>query len=154
MKLGWRRKPLETPEPTFEPGAWADLAWDARQDISYDGILRCYEEAKDLLGGYPIDLVSVHDPDEYLAAFPSRRKDVLGAYRALFELKAAGEVKGVGIGSKDWTVIRDLARDVPFDWAMFACAPPAAGCCPKNAWARWRRRSTGFRAIPRLGMPP
>ncbi|MGN0877426.1 MAG: aldo/keto reductase [Kiritimatiellia bacterium] len=123
VKLGWRRKPLETPEPTFEPGAWADLAWDARQDISYDGILRCYEEAKDLLGGYPIDLVSVHDPDEYLAAFPSRREDVLGAYRALFELKAAGEVKGVGIGSKDWTVIRDLAGDVPFDWAMFACAP-------------------------------
>ena len=39
------------------------------------------------------------------------------------ELKAKGEVKGVGIGSKDWTVIRDLAREVPFDWVMFACAP-------------------------------
>ena len=32
-------------------------------------------------------------------------------------------VKGVGVGSKDWTVIRDLAADVPFDWTMFACAP-------------------------------
>lgn len=122
VKLGWRRKPLTTPEPTFEPGAWADLAWDAQQDISYDGILRCYEEAKELLGGYPIDLVSVHDPDEYLAA-NGKRADIVGAYRALFELKAKGEVKGVGIGSKDWTVIRDLAREVPFDWAMFACAP-------------------------------
>lgn len=122
VKLGWRRKPLTTPEPTFEPGAWADLAWDAQQDISYDGILRCYEEAKELLGGYPIDLVSVHDPDEYLAA-NGKRADILGAYRTLFELKAKGEVKGVGIGSKDWTVIQDLAREVPFDWAMFACAP-------------------------------
>ena len=66
VKLGWRRKPLMTSEPTFEPGAWAGLEWDAQQDISYDGILRCYEEAKELLNGYPIDLVSVHDPDEYL----------------------------------------------------------------------------------------
>ena len=132
VKLGWRRKPLVTPEPTFEPGAWAGLAWDAQQDISYDGILRCYEEAKALLGGYRIDLVSVHDPDEYLGSeelrvkseeFGVRRDDILGAYRALFELKAKGEVKGVGVGSKDWTVIRDLYADVKFDWTMFACAP-------------------------------
>ena len=132
VKLGWRRKPLVTPEPTFEPGAWAGLEWDAMQDISYDGILRCYEEAKELLGGYRIDLVSVHDPDEYLGneelrvkneEWRNRRSDILGAYKALFELKAKGEVKGVGVGSKDWTIIRDLYRDVKFDWAMFACAP-------------------------------
>ena len=152
VKLVWRRKPLVTPEPTFEPGAWAELTWDAQQDISYDGILRCYEEAKDLLGGYRIDLVSVHDPDEYLGSeecggrdgtvegfaitsrtedeefgagkeWRRRRDDILGAYRALFELKAKGEVKGVGVGSKDWTVIRDLYADVKFDWTMFACAP-------------------------------
>ena len=88
---------------------------------------RRFGEAKELLGGYPIDLVSVHDPDEYLAGVgrpvSGRRTDILGAYRALFELKAKGVVKGVGIGSKDWTVIRDLAADVPFDWTMFACAP-------------------------------
>ena len=130
VKLGWRRKPLVTPEPTFEPGAWAGLEWDAMQDISYDGILRCYEEAKELLGGYRIDLVSVHDPDEYLEKREQGpgnreqgRRDILGAYRALFELKAKGEVKGVGVGSKDWTVIRDLYADVKFDWTMFACAP-------------------------------
>ena len=126
VKLGWRRKPLATPEPTFEPGAWAGLEWDAEQDISYDGILRCYEEAKELLGGYPVDLVSVHDPDEYMAGGGSRearRADIIGAYEALFELKDKGCVKGVGVGSKDWTVIRDLYDDVKLDWAMFACAP-------------------------------
>ncbi|MGN0832578.1 MAG: aldo/keto reductase [Kiritimatiellia bacterium] len=127
VKLGWRRQPLTTPEPTFEPGAWAGLEWDARQDISAAGILRCYEEARELLG-YPIDYVSVHDPDEYLQSAAdglraSRRADVLGAYAALFALKARGEVKGVGIGAKDWTAIRDLYRDVKFDWVMFACAP-------------------------------
>lgn len=121
VKLAWRRKPLTTPEPTFEPGVWKGLAWDAQQDISAEGILRCYEEAKELLG-YPIDYVSVHDPDEYLAG-GGACEDVLGAYESLFALKAKGEVKGVGIGAKDWTVIRDLYDDVKFDWVMFACAP-------------------------------
>ena len=122
VKLGWRRKPLATPEPTFEPGVWAGLEYDAEQDISYRGIMRCYEEASELLGGRPIDLVSVHDPDEFLAGGGSV-EDILGAYKALFELKQAGRARGVGIGAKDWRVIRGLYRDIKFDWVMFACAP-------------------------------
>ena len=122
VKLGWRRKPLVTPEPTFEPGVWAGLEYDAEQDISYHGIMRCYEEASELLGGRPIDLVSVHDPDEFLAGGGSV-EDILGAYKALFELKQAGRARGVGIGAKDWRVIRGLYRDIKFDWVMFACAP-------------------------------
>lgn len=123
VKLGWRRKPLTTPEPTFELGTWAGLEWDAVQDISYDGILRCYSEAKELLGGYSIDLVSVHDPDEYLAG-GGALDDILGAYKALFELKERGEARGVGIGAKDWRVIKRLWElGVRFDWTMFACAP-------------------------------
>ena len=125
VKLGWRRSRRLDPgeEPTFEPGAWAGLEYDAVQDISYDGIMRCHAEAKDLLGGFAINLVSVHDPDEYLAA-GNAKEDVIGAYRALFELKARGEAESVGIGSKDWRVIEMLWRDgVKFDWAMFACQP-------------------------------
>ena len=125
VKLGWRRSRRLNPgeEPTFEPGAWKGIEYDAMQDISHDGILRCYEEAKELLGGFAIDLVSVHDPDEYLAA-KDAKTDVLGAYKALFELKARGEVEAVGIGSKDWRAIEMLWREgVRFDWAMFACQP-------------------------------
>ena len=125
VKLGWRRSRRLNPgeEPTFEPGAWKGIEYDAMQDISHDGILRCYEEAKELLGVYPINLVSVHDPDEYLAA-KDAKTDILGAYKALFELKARGEVEAVGIGSKDWRAIEMLWREgVRFDWAMFACQP-------------------------------
>ena len=122
VKLGWRRAPLKTAEPTFEPGAWAGLEYDAVQDISYEGIIRCYEEAKSLLDGFPIDYVSVHDPDEYLAN-GGEREDVIGAYKALFELKAKGEVKAVGVGAKDWRIIQDLYEEVKFDWTMFACRP-------------------------------
>ena len=36
VKLGWRRSRRLAPgeEPTFEPGAWKGLEWDALQDIS------------------------------------------------------------------------------------------------------------------------
>jgi D-threo-aldose 1-dehydrogenase len=93
-KLGWTKAPLTTPEPTFEPGGWFGLEHDAVQDISYDGILRCWEQGVELLGGdYTTQLVSVHDPDEYLdtATSDDDRKrhfdDVLGAYTALNGLR-------------------------------------------------------------------
>ncbi len=128
-KLGWFRVPLRGPEPTFERGVWAGIRHDAESRISYQGILDCHEQGCELLGGTRApQLVSVHDPDEYLAAASSpadrdrRFADVLGACRALFELKSAGAVKAVGIGSKDWRVIREIAGHVDLDWVMFACS--------------------------------
>jgi len=126
-KLGWYRIPLTTDEPTFEPGAWVNLKYDAVQKISYSGILECWEQGCQLLGGYyKPQVVTVHDPDEYLLAAtdPSDRakrfNDILEAYKALFELKEAGEVKTVGIGAKDWLIIKELYDYVKFDWVMFA----------------------------------
>ncbi|MGD9633768.1 MAG: aldo/keto reductase [Pirellulales bacterium] len=125
-KLGWKRAPLTTPEPTFEPGVWQDIEHDAVQRISYDGILECYDESCQLLGSpYRPQLVSVHDPDEYLAAASpadraQRFDDIVAAYRALAELKHSGQVVGVGVGAKDWRVIEEIAAAVPLDWVMLA----------------------------------
>lgn len=126
-KLGWYRVPLTTAEPTFEPGAWVNLKNDAVQKISYAGILECWQQGCELLGGYyQPQVVSVHDPDEYLFAATSetdrqkRFNDILEAYKALFELKEKGEVKAVGIGAKDWLTIKELYEHVKFDWVMFA----------------------------------
>ncbi len=126
-KLGWLRVPLAGPEPTFEPGAWVGLEYDAKQQFGYEEILECYEQGNQLLGGtYKTNLVSVHDPDEYLAEAENqadrelRKQKILESYRALFDLKERGEVLAVGIGSKDWKVIRELYDSVPFDWVMFA----------------------------------
>jgi len=127
-KLSWKRVPLVTPEPTFEPGAWVNLKNDAVQAISYEGILACYEQGNELLGKYASKIVSVHDPDEYLAGakdeaeLQKRREDVLGAYKALAELKAAGKVQSVGVGAKDISVIDFISDHVQLDWAMFACS--------------------------------
>lgn len=126
-KLGWYRVPLTSEEPTFEPGAWAGLEHDCTQKFGYRGILDCFEQGEKLLGPvFHAKVVSVHDPDEYLqgASGPEEREyrleKVLDSYRALFDLKEQGRVSAVGIGSKDWTVIRELYRYVRFDWVMFA----------------------------------
>jgi D-threo-aldose 1-dehydrogenase len=44
------------------------------------------------------------------------------AYRALHDLKRAGQVQAVGVGAKDWRVIRALADAVELDWVMLACS--------------------------------
>jgi D-threo-aldose 1-dehydrogenase len=125
-KLGWLRTELTTSEPTFEPGVWKDLKHDAVQAISYDGIMKCFEQGNELLGGYTPQLVSVHDPDEYLARATDALheeqlyQDILSGYRALADLKHAGRVALIGVGSKDWKVIQRLSKDVSFDWVMFA----------------------------------
>lgn len=126
-KLGWKRVPLTAPEPTFDQGLWIDCHHDVVARISYDGILECYEQGDELLGDYDAQLLSVHDPDEYIAAATScddaqhRYLNVLDAYRALAELRDAGKVRGIGVGSKDWRIIRRLFDDqVRFDWVMFA----------------------------------
>ena len=126
-KLGWLRTPLRTPEPTFEPGVWANLQNDAEQHISYRGILECWEQGCELLGPqYRPQLVSVHDPDEFLAAAASpderraRFEQVLEAYRALAELKARGEATAIGVGAKDWRVILEIEKFVELDWVMIA----------------------------------
>jgi D-threo-aldose 1-dehydrogenase len=125
-KLGWLRTELKTAEPTFEPGVWRNLKYDAVQRISYEGILECYEQGDELLGDYRAELVSVHDPDEYLAAAKDeleraqRYLDILEAYRALKELKQDGKVNGIGVGSKDWQIVKKIAHNVKLDWVMIA----------------------------------
>jgi len=125
-KLAWVRTELKTAEPTFEPGVWKGLKHDAVQKISYNGMMECFEQGNELLNGYIPQMVSVHDPDEYIATAKSDEekqllyKDVLEAYRALFDLKKQGKVKAVGVGAKDWKMVKRIATDVPLDWVMIA----------------------------------
>ncbi|MDA8746184.1 hypothetical protein N9N28_16280 [Rubripirellula amarantea] len=109
--------PLSTEEPTFEKGAWFGLEHDAEQQISYEGILECYEQGNALLGDFRAEWVSVQDPDEYLAAATDeadaqrRYRDILGAHKALVEVRKKGQVTGVGVGSKDCRIIKGLIED-------------------------------------------
>ncbi|MBN2215054.1 MAG: aldo/keto reductase [Bacteroidales bacterium] len=126
-KVGWQRVPLKSKEPAFEPGVWKNIKNDARQMISYDGILACWEQGNRLLGSmYKPVLVSVHDPDEYIGQASDRSEhkeritDILDAYQALSDLKASGEIRGIGIGAKNWQTIEMLEGEIELDWVMFA----------------------------------
>jgi len=126
-KLGWLRTPLSGPEPQFEKGVWFNIQNDARQNIGYEGILECWEQGNDLLGGtYKPGMVSVHDPDEYLAPARNNKEhdklfqDIVEAYKALSDLKSDGKVKAVGVGAKNWLTIELIAGKVDLDWVMFA----------------------------------
>lgn len=125
-KLAWVRTELKTEEPTFEPGVWKNLKHDAVQKISYDGIIECFEQGNELLGGYTPQMVSVHDPDEYIATARDYQHsqelygDILDAYEALYDLKRQGKVQAIGVGAKDWKVVKRIAGDVELDWVMIA----------------------------------
>ncbi|HJX71467.1 MAG TPA: aldo/keto reductase, partial [Bacteroidales bacterium] len=60
----------------------------------------------------------------------NRYRNILDAYRALADLKACGEIKGIGIGAKNWQTIKMLEDEIELDWVMFAnsmtifCHPP------------------------------
>lgn len=125
-KLAWIRTELKTEEPTFEPGVWKNLKHDAIQKISYEGIIECFEQGNELLGDYIPKMLSVHDPDEYLATAKDEEheqklyKDILDAYRALYDLKQQGKAQAIGVGAKDWRVVKRIAGDVALDWVMIA----------------------------------
>ena len=124
--LGWVRTELKTKEPTFEPGVWKNLKHDAVQKISYDGIMECFEQGNELLDGYIPQMVSVHDPDEYVATAKDYHHseklydDILDAYEALYDLKKDGKVQSIGVGAKNWKIIKRIAKDVALDWIMIA----------------------------------
>ncbi len=125
-KLGWYRIPLRGDEPLFEPGIWKNLSHDAEQRMGARGIRQCFEQGCELLNGFVPTMVSVHDPDEYLAASKDaidrgrRKEEIQDSYAELFRMKRSGLVSSVGIGSKDWRVVRELADGISFDWVMLA----------------------------------
>lgn len=125
-KLAWVRTELKTEEPTFEPGVWKNLKHDAVQKISYEGIMECFEQGNELLNGYIPQMVSVHDPDEYLATAKDEQHaeelyhDILNAYKALYDLKQKGKVQAIGVGAKEWRIVKRIAGDVELDWVMIA----------------------------------
>lgn len=69
----------------------------ARHDVRW-----CFDNSRALLG--PIDIVFVHDPasDEHMDAIVADG----GAFGALEELKAAGEIRGLGLGVRNHRFLR------------------------------------------------
>lgn len=94
-------------------------------DYSYDGVMRSYEDSLQRLGIDKVDILFLHDigpmthtdPTEEARHFEAAMS---GGYRALDELRASGDVQGIGIGVNEIEVsLRTLDHG---DWDYFLLA--------------------------------
>jgi D-threo-aldose 1-dehydrogenase len=88
----------------YDLGAWpGGLRFEVQFDYSYDGIRRAHEDSLQRLGLPRVDLAIVHDLDLQYHAPEARWNALLGqlvtgGWRALSDLRAAGVIRGIGIG--------------------------------------------------------
>ncbi len=77
-------------------------------DYSYDGVMRSYEDSQKRIGVDRFDLLLVHDIDSLNHGSREEAEkhthDLmnLGGWKALEELRAAGDVKSIGVGVNEW----------------------------------------------------
>jgi D-threo-aldose 1-dehydrogenase len=83
-------------------------------DFSYDGVMRSFEESLERLGLDRVDIVHVHDPDNYYD------EAIKGAYRALDRLRADGVIGAVSAGMNQAEMLTRFAREADFDCFLLA----------------------------------
>ena len=119
-----RKLPPEPPKNPLDPGWWNGLPFREVFDYSYDGVMRSFDDSQQRLGLSKIDIIYVHDigrvthadlHDHHWGALTRG-----GGFRALQELKAAGDIKGFGLGVNEWEVIRDALEETDLDVSMLA----------------------------------
>jgi D-threo-aldose 1-dehydrogenase len=95
-------------------------------DYSYDGVMRSHAASLERLGVKHIDILLVHDVDVFThgsqAASDARVRELFdrGGYRALEELRSAGQVKAIGAGVNEWQVCERLLGLGDFDCFLLA----------------------------------
>ena len=83
-------------------------------DFSRDGVLRSFEESLQRLNIDRIDMLSIHDPDDY------HEQAVREAFPALAELRSQGVIKAIGAGMINWEPLAQFAREADFDYFLLA----------------------------------
>jgi D-threo-aldose 1-dehydrogenase len=83
-------------------------------DFTYDGAMRSFEASLERLGVDRVDVVYIHDPDDFYA------QAVDGAYRALDKLRADGTITAIGAGMNQSAMLARFARDTDVDCFLLA----------------------------------
>ncbi|MBK8034466.1 MAG: aldo/keto reductase [Chloroflexi bacterium] len=87
---------------------------ESMRDYTRDGVRRSLDSSLKRLGVDAVDLLYVHDPDDYT-------QQVLDVtFPALAELRAQGVIKAIGAGMNQWRVPMEFARHADFDCFMIA----------------------------------
>ncbi|MXU64371.1 aldo/keto reductase [Oceanomicrobium pacificus] len=109
------------------PGGFVDVPQKRIQfDYSYDGVMRSFEDSQMRMGGAKPDILLVHDVDVFShgsqEASDARVRELFdaGGYRALDELRSAGEIAAIGAGVNEWQVCERLLGLADFDGFLLA----------------------------------
>lgn len=98
------------------------LPFFLRFDYSYDGIMRCFEDALQRLGTHKIDILYVHDLDPIIHTPDVFEKHfevfTNSGYRALDQLRQSGAVTAIGLGVKSWQVCERALEHGNFECFM------------------------------------
>lgn len=92
-------------------------------DYSYDGVMRSFDASLQRLQRTGIDLLLAHDlgPLTHGADHPQRFREFMdGGYRAMCELKAAGQVRAIGLGANEWQICEAALKHGDFDGFLLA----------------------------------
>ncbi len=119
---------LEDCEPDqVTPEAFVDVPQKRiRFDYTYDGVMRSYEDSRSRLGIKNADILLVHDVDVFSQGSQEKSDTKVrelfdgGGYRALVELKDAGDILAIGAGVNEWQVCEKLLSLGDFDGFLLA----------------------------------
>ena len=115
---------LLKPGKVADPGAWADaLPFQVVYDYSYDGVMRSFEDSFQRLGRDTIEILYLHDigdPD-HGTDDPELFKEAMdGGYCAMDELRRAGDVKAIGLGTNFSDVLSRALDHGDWDVSLLA----------------------------------
>jgi D-threo-aldose 1-dehydrogenase len=84
------------------------------RDYSADGVKRSLESSLERLGTDRVEIVYIHDPDDYWDVAFSE------AYPALESLRSQGVVGAIGVGMNQWEMPERFVRETDIDVVMLA----------------------------------
>jgi D-threo-aldose 1-dehydrogenase len=92
-------------------------------DYSYDAVMRSFESSLRRLKRERIHILLAHDLGELThgTEHQSKLKEFMdGGYKAMSELKRAGQIDAIGLGVNEWQVAKELSRHVDLDCVLIA----------------------------------
>jgi D-threo-aldose 1-dehydrogenase len=84
------------------------------RDYSRDGVMRSLESSLERLQLDRVDILLVHDPDEFY------REALDGAFPALHDLRAQGVIRAYGAGMNQSQMLADFVRNTDLDVVLLA----------------------------------
>ncbi|MBL4767671.1 MAG: aldo/keto reductase [Rhodobacteraceae bacterium] len=124
-KVGRLLLDCETHDAT--PGAFVDVPQKRIVfDYTYDGVMRSYDASKSNLNVADVDILMVHDvcaiSQGSQQASDEKVRELFdgGGYKALSELRQAGEIAAIGAGVNEWEVCEKLLGLGDFDCFLLA----------------------------------